>query len=149
MCEQCFLVPLHFGEFLPGLYLGRARRDGQEGGKVRDWFLVRCNDPDIYWQETPRLEVSFENEEAYFNSVMAFMQQLEENGLDLLFAHKLVEAMISKGYSIKEDGNPYFMLYDMLAQYIVSTEPEIEDPNDDIFKEWEKEHPTDLTVGKE
>jgi hypothetical protein len=146
MCEQCFLNPLYLGEFLPGFYLGRARRDGYEG-KKGDWFLVRCNDPDIYWRETPRLKTSFKSDSEYYNSITTFAQDLSENALDFTFSHELVEIATETGsYNRLRDGNFVFRLYDLLAKYIVKANPVVDEL---VFPEWEKDHPTDHTIGKE
>ena len=38
MCEQCLVNPLYFGEVLPGWYLIRARRDGNDPATEEDSF---------------------------------------------------------------------------------------------------------------
>ena len=52
MCEQCTAKAVGFGSPLPGWYLVRATTDGWMM-KDQDWGLVRCNDPDFYWDVTP------------------------------------------------------------------------------------------------
>lgn len=64
MCEQCVVIPYHYGEVFPGVHLIRARRETptSEMG-LYEWGLLNVNDPFVIFRTTPVLPTSDEDEE--------------------------------------------------------------------------------------
>lgn len=60
MCEQCLVNPFYYGSIISGenvknLFLIRARRESDDM-KVKEWGLLWCNDPFVYFTSTPHLK---------------------------------------------------------------------------------------------
>jgi hypothetical protein len=114
---------------LPGWHLMRARKSGS-GILAGQWGLVRVNDPDFVWHDTPTPDpfdgltdeqindASEELKEAdrdFGNGAVAFGSTLKvdpEVGYDLVVAAEAV------GFDREEDGSISFWLFDYLGRWI-------------------------------
>lgn len=131
MCEQCLVNPLYFGEVLPGWYLIRARRDGNDM-KVGEWGMVQCNDPTFTWMTTPK--VTKEEYEDMLYLPEDFDEALYMNPIN---GHNLITSAIEAGYSRKEHGHFSFWLFWYLSEFIRNNEPTTEEdsfPENDNFR---------------
>lgn len=164
MCEQCLTNPIYFGEPLPGLYLARARRDGNDW-KKREWGLIEINDPSFVWTSTPTVNPCFgmdlDEIEAYVEAHPG-MSEDEENRaygiggvpmdfidqfslMDPEFGHFIVGEAIKVGFRPKIDTFVYWF-YDYLGKWILEHDGE---SGDDPLPHLDDYSPTDYTIGKE
>lgn len=160
MCEQCLTNPVFFGEPIPGFILARARRQGNDWN-IGDWGLIECNDPSIYFSNTPTPNpcwgMTDDEEEAWSESVDktspeyirwrtwpgAFSERFEDCGPNL--GYRLIKAAIQKGYDPDNDGFFGYWFFDYLGEYLKTA---VADPDDEVcFPERDKLFPIDLSIG--
>ena len=125
MCEQCLAkTKLYIRldtnnvedvEVLPGYYLVQATQDGSWMEKD-DWGLVRCNDPDYAWSNTPVIDPcngltdeeinSNENEvnRKIFDEAVDDMEESLNYEGSFDHAYFLGEAMRKAGYDPEKHG---------------------------------------------
>ncbi len=157
MCEQCLVNPVYFGEPLPGFFLARARRDGNDW-KKGDWGLIQCNDPTFYWTQTPTSNPTFGMNDTELDKFMSYDLTDDQKAriyhsnisdefynafyCDPQTGHDLVEAAKQVGY---ESRSFIPWLFDYLGYWIEKTEGETDK---DPFPEREKFAPTDYSIYK-
>lgn len=138
MCEQCIVNPLSFGEVLPGIYLMRARRDGNEMN-AGDWGLVYCNGPFFVWsgtREKPNPECSYS--ESDMSDEFSQMMVDPRTGYDLF----------TKAFAFGFDPNKHNFtawFWEHIFNHVDATEPQVDD---DPFPRLDAERFHDYSIGK-
>jgi hypothetical protein len=165
MCEQCLTNPISFGEPMPGFFLKRARRDGNDW-KQGEWGLIECNDPSYRWCTTPTPDSTWgmtdDEEEAWFENAdksspeyRRAIEVLSDSENDFYAAFKvcsplsgydLVKAAIEVGYDPERSGSFQYWFFDYLGEWLKTAEIT---EDGDAFPEREEYAPSDLTIGKE
>ena len=129
MCEQCCTNAVLWDEIVPGWALMLARRDGTEM-KAGQWGLVRCNDPDVIFSQTPMTDpfAGMTDEEIdctvlgseLFEAANEFDSGFAKFSVALKFdpwvGHELIKAGISAGFDRERDGSFAFWLFHRLGQ---------------------------------
>lgn len=148
MCTQCLVNPFYYGEVAPGITLIRARREEEDTMAVKDWGLLRCNDPDIVFQTTPFL---YTDKDKLFEKLREFN---EEFYCDIELGHIYYEAFskLKLSFSVKRLFVKYHALsfndklYLYLASYIANSNPETDPdpfPNLDQLDSIKKDYTFD------
>jgi len=128
MCEQCCAATITWPNVLPGWHLVRARRDGHEM-KVRQWGLLRCNNPEFIWSTTPEKDGDSFNDLAkdqadHYKFIAAFNKFQEEFGGTLSSSKALGDAI--KEQDPYQEGSLEYWLFNHLGKFIRENKPEID-----------------------
>lgn len=132
MCEQCCTDAISFHNVLEGWTMIQARRDSGHMMKAKQFGLLRCNDPDIVWDECPEPdptdgipdeEVTDEQHDLW-NKWMKKVQTFHTNlKMEPSVAHELVEAAIKAGYKKDESGYFSMWLFNHLGKIVKTKQP--------------------------
>lgn len=150
MCEQCLAETESWGEPIPGWFLVRATRPGDEM-KLGDWGLVWCNDPSYTWSINPRpdIDTDFENrlkasgmaetdidsemekrlnDGAYRDKWTAWMADADIfaealSKCEPVTSYRLVNGCIGAGYDIENGGYLVYWLFQHLGMWIQHYKP--------------------------
>ena len=162
MCEQCTTAAISFGEPLPGWYLKRARRDGNDW-KKGEWGLIRSNDPTFKWSLTPTPSpmwgMTDEEEEAWFEAVdktspeyhrgiklilsKEFDEYEDQFMCDPRTGYMLITAAMERGYDPHASGHIAHWLFDYLGEWLKTAPMEEEG---DALPDY---GPVDYTIGRD
>ena len=150
MCEQCcadtktYAVikdDKAFMEILPGFVLIRASQDGMFM-KKGDWALVSCNDPEVYWSETPTKDPEWGMTEEESDAQPEEFQKLASQWIDQsqefrdrlqkmispYMSWKLVNEAMKQGYTWEEHGPFGFWLWHKMGEWLEQATPVWDQP---------------------
>lgn len=138
----------------------RARRDGHTW-KKGEWGLIVSDDPSYTWTSTPSDCPTFgmtddEMESWFDDPARTDAENKRASGIlpndfneafngNPVSGYMLVKAAMERGYDPEESGYFANWFYDYIGRYLVTANMTEEG---DCFPEREREHPSDLTIGR-